>query len=418
MVNICFDIRTSHLTGVYRYATSALKEVTYLIPQNGMKLYIIHRSESENELKEVMKEVEKTSYELICIDDDLGVVRDSPVLRKLITDQNIELYYTAHYLFDPKITIPALYTVHDLVRLKYPELSYSDETYSNRFGLLEYEKLKNQLEAIREFLPAEIDHNSDSTFLKYFWAINKYLSVKAKEVITVSEASKSDLVKLLGVKSEKIQIIPGSADTSVFYKRNGAEISLTQYKFNLNKPYCLYVGLGHKHKRLEWLLETALANKESLKGLGEIVIVGKHLEQFKTLKKFVDENDLVDVVRFVGDVDDNELAALYSGAHALVVTSMEEGFCLPALEALCCATNVICPNLPVMHETTHNQGHFYDALDSNELFESIKDALTGKFVLSGIFVNPFSWKKSAKSLMKLIGEIITEKESINEVYVK
>ena len=64
-----------------------------------------------------------------------------------------------------------------------------------------------------------------------------------------------------------------------------------------------------------------------------------------------------------GEVDDEELAALYTGAHALVLPSSEEGFGLPAVEALACGTPVVAADGPALREVLDGRATFVDAGD-------------------------------------------------------
>ena len=64
-----------------------------------------------------------------------------------------------------------------------------------------------------------------------------------------------------------------------------------------------------------------------------------------------------------GEVPDDELAALYTGAHALVLPSSEEGFGLPAVEALACGTPVVAADGPALREVLEGRATFVDPGD-------------------------------------------------------
>jgi glycosyltransferase involved in cell wall biosynthesis len=64
-----------------------------------------------------------------------------------------------------------------------------------------------------------------------------------------------------------------------------------------------------------------------------------------------------------GEVPDDELAALYTGAHALVLPSPEEGFGLPAIEALACGTPVVAADGPALREVLGGRATFVEADD-------------------------------------------------------
>ena len=75
-----------------------------------------------------------------------------------------------------------------------------------------------------------------------------------------------------------------------------------------------------------------------------------------------------------GDVDDDELAALYTGAHALVLPSSEEGFGLPAVEALACGTPVVAADGPSLREVLDGRATFVEPGDVDGLVAAAQAA--------------------------------------------
>jgi hypothetical protein len=68
-----------------------------------------------------------------------------------------------------------------------------------------------------------------------------------------------------------------------------------------------------------------------------------------------------------GTVSDDHLAAIYTGAHALVVPSSDEGFGLPAVEALACRTPVVTFDVPALRETLGGRATFVEPGDFEAL---------------------------------------------------
>ena len=75
-----------------------------------------------------------------------------------------------------------------------------------------------------------------------------------------------------------------------------------------------------------------------------------------------------------GDVEDDELAALYTGAHALVLPSEEEGFGLPGVEALACGTPVVAADGPALREVLSGRATFVEAGDVDGLVAAAHSA--------------------------------------------
>jgi len=145
---------------------------------------------------------------------------------------------------------------------------------------------------------------------------------KARRVLTVSEASKRAIVETLLVSPDDVVVTPNGVDARFFEEGPAA-----------SGRYFLFVGNDKPHKNLAVLKEAAAR----LRGI-RLVLAG--------------------ATNFVSD---DELAALYRGAIALVMPSAEEGFGLPAAEAMACGTAVITSRAAALVEITGDAALHVDA---------------------------------------------------------
>ena len=127
------------------------------------------------------------------------------------------------------------------------------------------------------------------------------------------------------------------------HQRDSEAIARIMVQHSLKSPFFLFVGLAHKRKRLDWLF-SVLARLKAERGLcPPLVMVGDYGAYQGELEWLVVANDLGSQVRFLGRVDDDELANLYHGAVALVISSVDEGFCLPAVGGVGLRNGSHCP---------------------------------------------------------------------------
>lgn len=408
---LAIDLRTTHKTGVFRYGISIVKNLLPLLRSSNIKTYLIFSKNATREIESIYNTFFYDSSDVELIPDNLkpGFIRDDAWLRKLLVSKKIDLFYSIHYMVDINCPIPFIFTIFDLIRLKLPDLSYSDESFQKKFGKDELKKLSSTLATIDNSLKSNPDYDS-SLFLRYFWTINKYLGSSATGIVTISNSVKEDITKLLSIPRNKITVVYGAVDHETFFRRDQELVNFTKKKFKLSNNYCLYVGLGHKHKRLEWLIDGIIKNAANFNNDKQVVIVGRHSEQFKHLEQRILKVGLGKNILFVGSVSDRELSALYSGCRALVVTSRDEGFCLPALEAFACGCEVIAPRIPPIIETTKNSAHLYDVDNQKELINLVLIALNNKlFKKASAYHDEYNWKKSAKKLLKLITKTLKSK---------
>lgn len=404
MLRLAFDLRTRHLTGIYRYGSSLLTCLYSQLPGTGIKLYVLYRHDIQRQVDETFRPTILDDHvEFVLVPGDGGRIPHSLWLRNWLISEKIRLYYTVDFLVDIQCPTPFVYTSHDLIPLKYPEYFYNDNTFCDKFGRTEFEYLKEDLRRIRSSIIGKYRYQQKKDILPaYGWAINKYLTERSKHIVTVSESVKEDLVGYLGVSPSKISVIPGAVDRTLFYPRTSDEIATAAQKFDLPQRYCLCMGRELKHKRLPWLIEVLAQCRESLPQDVQLVVVGSHAE-IGNLRNLVDSYHLERRVIFTGRINDQELACLYSGASALIVPSIDEGFCLPALEALSCGTEVIVPDTRVLRETVSLSGHYYEVSDEKMLTKLLLEAFDGSLTpRSHSFVYRFNWSSSAQQLLELL----------------
>lgn len=149
---------------------------------------------------------------------------------------------------------------------------------------------------------------------------------KSRRVLTVSETVKNDIVTTFGCASDHVVITPNGVGDPFSARGPKAE-----------GRYFLYVGNDKPHKNVDVLVD-AFASVDS----GSLVMTGAPFERFRSRERVV----------VTGFVDDGELAALYRGAIALMMPSGEEGFGLPALEAMASGCAVITSNASALVEIT------------------------------------------------------------------
>ncbi len=179
------------------------------------------------------------------------------------------------------------------------------------------------------------------------------LSLKsAKAVITLSESSKKDIVKYLGVDQKKIFPIYLSASKSFRVIKDPAKLKSIQKKYKLPDKFTLFVGSVNWNKNLQNLTQASLDA-----GI-DICFVGKNFEDQANLnhperkpyaiflKDFADNP----MVHILGYVSEEDLVVIYNLAQVTLLPSFYEGFGIPILESQACGTPVITSNISSMPE--------------------------------------------------------------------
>jgi alpha-1,3-rhamnosyl/mannosyltransferase len=186
----------------------------------------------------------------------------------------------------------------------------------------------------------------------------RHLAVqRAARVIVPTRALAEDAVEHLGIERERIVVIPEAADAAM-YPRPPHEVAAVRARYLLPERYLVWVGgLLHPDPQRH-VSELASAQREL-----PLVLVGSTRPWAHELPNVI----------LTGRVADDHLAAIYTGAHALVLPSEGEGFGLQAVEALACGTPVVAFDSPALREVLGGRATFVTAADVEALLRAAQD---------------------------------------------
>jgi alpha-1,3-rhamnosyl/mannosyltransferase len=176
----------------------------------------------------------------------------------------------------------------------------------------------------------------------------RYLAVqRAARVIVPTNVVADEAVRALGIPRERIAVIP-EAPAPQLHLRPEAEIEAVRKRYGLPKEYLLWVG--------------RLTTPDPRKRVAALVRASRRMPLVLVGAAGSWARELPDVT-LTGALSDDDLAAIYSGAHALVFPSDDEGFGLPPVEALACGTPVAASDVPALREV----------LDGRAILRSVDD---------------------------------------------
>jgi glycosyltransferase involved in cell wall biosynthesis len=181
------------------------------------------------------------------------------------------------------------------------------------------------------------------------------LARRSRRVLTHSTFCRERLIDRLGLPYEKIVVIPPGVDAAQFHPVDAAPL---RARYSVAQRYLLFVGSLGPRKNLPVLLRAWRLLQAKFPAM-ELVIAGATSPIFPE-----DGQNPPPGVRFLGHVPEPELPALYSGAEALIMPSLYEGFGLPLLEAMACGAPVISSTAGGLTEAAGGAALLFDPLDS------------------------------------------------------
>lgn len=229
-------------------------------------------------------------------------------------------------------------------------------------------------------------------------------------IITISENSKSEIVKEYRVDPQKVAVINPAINHEEYCPRSKREINRVKHKLKIKSGYILYTGTIEPRKNINGIL-TAYENLSvELRRDYALVLAGGKGWLDEAINARLNELKDLDII-LTGYVDDNDLPALYSGASLFVFPSFYEGWGMPPLEAMACGVPVITSNNSSLPEVVGDAGIMVDAHDTDTLAKQVERVLTDKKLTTELVKRglgqaaKFSWEKSAKQLQELIEEV-------------
>jgi glycosyltransferase involved in cell wall biosynthesis len=225
---------------------------------------------------------------------------------------------------------------------------------------------------------------------------------RSEQILADSEASKRDIVRLLGIPPERVHVVYLAPDESVKRAVAVEEIAEVRAKFGLGERYILYFGGLLKHKNVEALLRAFAALN---RGGWQLAVSGNARDTspfVPDLPRLAADLGIDGRVRFIGFASDEEKPTLLRGAACFVFPSRYEGFGLPPLEALACGTPVICSNRSSLPELMGDAALLVDPEADGALTDALRRVLSDEALRHDLAARgpaqaaKFTWEKCAQ----------------------
>jgi glycosyltransferase involved in cell wall biosynthesis len=306
---------------------------------------------------------------------------DNIKMPNLLKRHDIDIFHGLKGVGPKLETVKTIITVHDIHVLVYPQFA----------------KFK------------------DLVYWKYFSPI----SIKrADKIISVSEATKKDLIEKMDVPADKIEVIHESYDSKLYCRREDAyqkvRSFLAEKRIDIsNKKIILNVNTVSPRKNIDGVIKAfnQVASTEK-----DLILIVAGRDGWKTKKTYEEYNRSLfkDQIHFVGFTPDEIVADMYNVAEAFVYPSFYEGFGLPILEAQACGCPVITSNISSMPEVAGRGALLVDPYSVEEISDAMSsiifdEASREPLIKKGLTNSAkFSWEKCADRTLQVYQEVYDE----------
>ncbi len=357
-MKIAFDLRRIKNPGIGRYMKCLVEAV---VPQATEHEYLlIMPPGEENAVEALGPAIEKIAPKL-----KYYSIREQIALPGILRKHKVDLLHSPHFNVPLITSCPTVVTIHDVIYLA------CKDDLSSALGRVYY----------RAMMAASVR--------------------VADRIITDSEYSKSDIVRLLSGDPEKIDVIYPGVDGRFQHVSDPGAIASANAKYGIKSPYFIYTGIYKPRKNHAGLLRAfQLFLKQGFDA--QLVIAGPMNEGEPQLKRLAEDLGIASKINFTGFVDDRDLPALYSGARVYVCPSLYEGFGFTILEAMACGTPVVCSRATSLPEVAGDAALMANATDPEGFGRAMvaafsQDGLRSDLIDRG-FRNcqRFQWQEAAR----------------------
>ena len=356
---ITIDARWINTSGIGTYIKNVLPGIIYKFPQT--KFSILGNIIDLRELFDF--DESRVSY--IQINSPMYSIHEQIEYVRLIPKET-KLYFATHYNIPIFFNGKMLVTVYDLFHLAMPKL---------------------------------VGGMHKRLYARYMF---NRVRKKADAIVTISNFSKSELIRFTGSGNQQIFPIHLGVDRSWF--------SIPESESPHSRPYILYVGNIKPHKNLVGLIKAYKKISKQIKH--DLVLVGKK-EGFITgdCNVELEANGLHDRVYFTGRVDDHSLKRYFSHADMFVFPSLYEGFGLPPLEAMASGCPVLASNAGPMPEICGDAVLYCDPYDISDIAEKMSTLLQDKKLAETLKkrglnrASTFTWERCINETCEVISSL-------------
>jgi glycosyltransferase involved in cell wall biosynthesis len=292
-----------------------------------------------------------------------------------IRPARVDLFHAPHYVVPRLLPCPYVVTIHDCIHLRFPQ-----------------------------YLP-----NRLASF--YAKTMMQMAAQGARRVLTVSYASKQDILYYLRIPDDRVEVIYNAPDEHITAPPPPEDLARTRDRYQLTAPFILYTGNIKPHKNLDRLIEAyAELRSRGVEGY-KLLIIGDEVSKYANLRRLVHKFQLHQHVRFLGFVSDVTLASLYRLATVFVFPSLYEGFGLPPLEAMTAGAPVITSNVSSLPEVVGDAALLIDPNDSHSIADALARVLCDSSLRADLIrrglarAQEFSWERSAARVHEVYREL-------------
>ncbi len=373
----CRIIRDKNPAGISRVTLEFLKKVLAYDKKNNYML-IFDSLEMKDFVIYHIRHIKKP-YKILVVPFGVLTLDNLFRLPKILNERSVDIYYQSYYFVSPFYKkYKTVITVHDLIHFFYPYL---------KMGFL-----RRMFHVVR--------------------LAPRMIFRRVEKIVTVSTNTSRDLVKMFKVSPKKIRIIHNGVSEHFRPIDIRKARAFMKEKYDISKPYILYVGRNEPHKNIKALILAYTKLPPLIQERHQLILAGKEDPKYsEPIRELIKSHNIEKRVCFTGYVDESDLPFVYSGASVFVFPSFYEGFGIPVLEAMACGAPVVCSNSSSLPEAGGEAALYADPCDIGKFAEHIENVLSNQMLREDLInkgfnqIKNFTWFGATTALLECFNEL-------------
>ena len=235
---------------------------------------------------------------------------------------------------------------------------------------------------------------------------------RANWIVTISESTRKGIVEAFGIDRSKIAVLYPAAESFFASQGRTEAIKHLVAKYGISENYICTVGTIEPRKNLLMLIKAVKILRDRGEFRHQLLIVGPRGWKCEEIYASAKQLELTEQeVKFLGQIPDQDLAAVYSGAALFVYPSLYEGFGIPLLEAMACGTPIVASNAPAIPEVADGAAVLVSPHRAEEIAEAIARVLDDPQLRAKLIdkgsrrAREFQYEATAQRMLYTLGEI-------------
>lgn len=254
---------------------------------------------------------------------------------------------------------------------------------------------------------------------KFKWQIQRMSLLGASGVITDSECSKNDILRLTGRRPEWVHVVPLAPSPNYKQVRSESVLEDIRKRYRLPEEYVLYIGDVNWNKNIAGLINAwkIVRGKLSKSRNCKLVLAGSaftdmEIRETREIFHLIESLGLTKYIVHPGFIKAEDMAGVYSASDCVVLPSWYEGFGFPVLEAMACGVPVVVTNRASVPEIA-GPARVFNPSDTAGFATSVLEVLQlnpsekRELVKRGFeWVGHFSWRRVARETVQVYERIV------------